>query len=104
VLTVERQDGPTAVTINPRGEVDPDSAPALDEALDAALAQGATTPIVVDLSGVRFLDSAGIGALLRGRRHTLAAGRSFRIIGARDLVADVLHLAGVWNLLAGSAP
>ena len=104
MLTVERADGPSAVTINARGEVDPDTAPVLEAALDAVLADGATLPVVVDLSGVRFLDSAGISALLRGRRRTVAAGREFRIAGADEFVVDVLQLAGVWRLLSGGAP
>ncbi|MGI5241601.1 STAS domain-containing protein [Dactylosporangium sp. CA-139066] len=103
-LTVVRRDGPAAVTLTPQGEVDPDTAPALEAALDAALDGGAPAPIVVDLSGVRFLDSAGISALLRGRRRTVAAGRAFRVTGADDFVAEVLHLTGVWDLLAGGAP
>jgi anti-anti-sigma factor len=104
VLTVKRQDGPAAVTLNPRGELDPDSAPALEEALAAVLAGDAVTPVVVDLSGVRFVDSSGIGALLRCRRRALAAGRAFRVAGAREFVAEVLRVAGVWELLTGGRP
>jgi anti-sigma B factor antagonist len=101
VLTVVRHDGPTAVTINPRGDVDPATAPALDEAFTAVLAGDATTPVVVDLSEVGFLDSAGIGALLRGRRRTVEAGRSFRVVAPDGFIAQVLQLAGVWELLSG---
>jgi anti-sigma B factor antagonist len=101
VLTVQRRDDPAAVTLSPRGEIDPDTVPALDEGVAAALADGTTRPIVMDLSGVRFIDSAGIAALLRARRGGDAVGREFRVAAARPFVAEVLRLTGVWDLLTG---
>lgn len=101
-LMLTRHDEPDAVTITAAGEVDPGTAPELQRAIAAALAVApAAATIVVDLSGLRLLDSAGISALLRGRRLADAADRPFRVVGAAGLVREVLQLTGVWQHLTG---
>lgn len=101
-LMLTRRDEQDAVTITAVGVVDPSTAPALQHAIAVALAEVPTaTTIMVDMSGVSLLDSAGISALLRGRRFADAAGRTFRVVGAVGLVREVLQLTGVWQHLTG---
>jgi anti-sigma B factor antagonist len=50
-----------------RGELDIGTAPALDEAVSGALDDGCRE-VVLDLAGTTFIDSAGLGALLRAAR------------------------------------
>ncbi|GGM31457.1 STAS domain-containing protein [Dactylosporangium sucinum] len=52
--------------------------------------------IVVDLAETRFIDSAGINALLRGRRQH----ERLRVVNATGIVLDVLKLGGVWEHLS----
>jgi anti-anti-sigma factor len=97
-----RHDRPDAVTVAAAGVVDAGSAPQLARAIAAALVDTAVTaPVMVDLSGLELLDSAGISALLQGRRLADAAGRSFRVVGAAGIVREVLELTGVWQHLTG---
>ena len=50
--------------------------------------------VVLDLSGVPFVDSAGLGALIAGiRRIREARGRAF-VVSARPTVARLLHVTG----------
>jgi anti-sigma B factor antagonist len=49
------------------GELDIGTAPALDDAVDQALDAGCQE-VVLDLAGTTFLDSMGLGALLRAAR------------------------------------
>lgn len=56
------------VVVAATGEIDNVSAPALREALVAALDEGAPQ-VVVDLTGVEFLDSSGLGALVGVNKH-----------------------------------
>jgi len=101
-LSVARLDGPAAMTVAAAGEIDIAAVGELHDAITAALADAPPqVPLIIDLSGLRFIDSAGIGALLRGRRAALAAGRPFRVTGATGLVLEVLWLTGVWPLLSG---
>ncbi|GAA5198482.1 hypothetical protein GCM10023322_72010 [Rugosimonospora acidiphila] len=59
--------------------------------------------VQVDLSGVDFLDSSGIRALLRAHRAAVASGGSLTVSGARGLVAEVLRITAVGELLGMSA-
>jgi anti-anti-sigma factor len=52
-----------------RGELDEVTAPMLDEAIDAS---HANWPVIVDLSAVEFITSAGLHAVLRERPLALS--------------------------------
>ena len=82
------------VTIVVQGDVDLSNAEQLEQAISTAGADDATG-IVVDLAGVPFLDSAGINALVKGRRWADEHHRSMRVTGARGLVREVLDMTGV---------
>ncbi|MBA2624615.1 MAG: STAS domain-containing protein [Acidimicrobiia bacterium] len=60
-----------------------------------ALAELSTSSrLLVDLAGVPFLDSAGLGALIGGVRRTREAGGDVAVYGARPAVARLLHTTG----------
>ena len=89
-------------TLAPSGVVDLEVAGALERQLGAALAgvpEGAS--VLLDLTGVRLLDSAGIRALLNARRLADTTGRRLRITGASGIVRNVLDLTGVSDHLLG---
>jgi anti-anti-sigma factor len=97
LLTKPPADGVAVVVAS--GEVDLASAEALERETTAALVQAETAEVVVDLSGVTFLDSSGISALVKQRRLADEHGKLMRISGARGTVRDVLRLTGVWQHL-----
>lgn len=55
--------------------------------------------VVADLSGLTFLDSSGIAALLAARSEVLAEGRAFVLRGAKGIVRQVLEVTGLAPLL-----
>lgn len=55
--------------------------------------------VVVDLAGLRFLDSSGIAALLGARNEITAAGHGFELRGAQGIVRRVLEVTGLVFLL-----
>ena len=70
-LTVQPEaDG--AVLISPHGEIDADNAHEIREEVSGLLATSTPVSIKVDLGGVSFIDSVGIGALV-GCYHAAAA-------------------------------
>jgi anti-sigma B factor antagonist len=79
-------DGSTLVVAS--GEIDIATSPALREALLAAAESSGR--VVVDLSAVTFLDSTGLGVLMRGFKN-LPAGGSMCLVGANGIVAKVLR-------------
>ena len=93
------QDNVATVTLE--GELDLGSRDMVDRAIGKAIDADATTRVVVDLSGLRFLDSSGINLLVKGRRQADQAGVSFRVEGATDIVRQVLSLTGVLEHLSG---
>jgi anti-anti-sigma factor len=67
VLTVRDQWDEGAATVTVHGEIDAATVGAFYEAV-AAVADGAPRRLVIDLSGVGFLDSAGLQAFVRLRK------------------------------------
>jgi len=55
--------------------------------------------VVVDLSGVDFMDSSGLGALVSGWQLTRDDG-AFRIAGANPVVQRVLSITGMEDVFA----
>lgn len=50
--------------------------------------------VLIDLAGVPFLDSAGLGALIGGVRRARESGGDVAVYGARPAVARLLHTTG----------
>lgn len=55
--------------------------------------------LVVDLAGVEFMDSSGLGALIGALKTTRQAGGDLRIAGAGEQVSMVLQLSNVDRIL-----
>jgi anti-sigma B factor antagonist len=55
--------------------------------------------LVLDMSGVSFLDSAGVGALVQLFVHRRNAGKSFALAGLTQLGNAVIQVAGLTKLL-----
>ena len=55
--------------------------------------------LVLDMSGVSFLDSAGVGALVSLFVHRRNAGKSFALAGLTQQGNAVLQVAGLTKLL-----
>ena len=89
-----RKDGGVRVVLL-QGQLDLASSGQVREALAAV---GGET-VVADLSGLEFLDSSGIAALLAARSDVLREGRSFQLRGASGIVRQVLELTGLASLL-----
>jgi anti-anti-sigma factor len=81
------------VVLTVSGSVDLDSAPALRAGL-AAL-DDMRSNVVVDLTDVHFVDSAGINLLAWARNRFAEQGRGLVLRGVRSRTAEVLALGGL---------
>jgi len=79
------------------GELDVAGVPALDQALEAAIADSAGA-FFVDLCELEFLDSSGIRALLRARALLGREDRALALVGPDGPVRRALDVAGVADL------
>ena len=62
----------------------------------ATVTASVTAPVIVlDIGGVRFLDSAGIRGLLRRRADAEAAGRRLVLVNPTDWVWQILRATGL---------
>ena len=84
--------------IRPTGHLDMLAAPQF-KALVASVVMGEHAGVVVDLTGVDFIDSSGIGAIISGLRTTREAGSEFRIASVTAQVRAVLELTNVDRIL-----
>jgi anti-sigma B factor antagonist len=82
------------------GEIDLAAAPTLHAELYEATATNADD-LVVDCSGLTFVDSTGIAVLIATCQTLRGQGRGFRIINTSAMVQRTLDLVGVADLLQG---
>lgn len=73
------------------GEIDVATAPRLRDRLVQIVTEG-TPHLVVDLSGVSFIDSMGLGALVSGLKRARAHDGDLRLAGPGEHVAKVLSI------------
>jgi anti-sigma B factor antagonist len=77
------------------GEIDCITAPALKTRLWWVLAEFDPRELVIDLSGVSFLDSTGRGALLHGWRLAQRSNCQLTVADPQPRVLAMLRIAGV---------
>jgi anti-sigma B factor antagonist len=97
-LEVSALDGVDLCTVI--GELDVSSAPKLRQAL-VELAAAAPGPplVVVDLAGVDFLDSTGLGVLLGGLKRVRARDGALALCRAEPQVRKVFEVTRVIEIL-----
>ena len=76
------------------GEIDLDSVAVLATAIDSALADGAAE-LWIDLTRVRFMDSAGLHVLLETRSRARDLNRRLAIVCPSGSVRRLFEIAGV---------
>lgn len=81
------------LVIAPQGNVDAMTAPDLERTGENLVTQGFKT-MVLDMSGVRFVSSAGIRAVQALHRATVAAGGDMRLAALRPATREVFETVG----------
>jgi anti-sigma B factor antagonist len=81
------------------GEVDVYSAPELKDRIGEIIQAGQTT-VIVDLSGVAFLDSTGLGALVEARSAAGEAGGSLPIVCTQERILKLFTITGLDGVFA----
>lgn len=76
------------------GEVDIATADSLDAEITQVLADGAHH-LVVDLSDVGFLDSTGLGVLVKALKRAREAGGTLAIVVTAERIAKVFRITGL---------
>ena len=58
---------------------------------------------VIDLSQVRFIDSTGVGVMVRAKKYAPRRGASIRFADASTAVRNVVRLSKLESALLGDA-
>src|SRR5215217_6889228 len=90
-LTIRIDQHGDSLAVRAAGELDIASAPALEDSLLHALESGASS-IVLDLTGVTFIDPTGLRVLLWAAAHSDEDGDRFRIDSGSAAVRRLLEL------------
>ena len=89
--------GERAYVVAVTGELDLYTTPRLTAELEAIAPDG--PDVVVDLSGVTFIDSTGLGSLLLGVRRLRETNGSMALVCANESTKKLLSLVGVDRVL-----
>lgn len=93
-LILDTQERGDVTVVSIKGEVDLYTAPTLKEQIADLVASGKTS-LAVDLAGVEFMDSTGLGVLIGGLKRCKEAGGSLDLVAPREPVVKVLSITGL---------
>jgi anti-sigma B factor antagonist len=96
-LEVTERDGATVLAV--RGEVDVYTAPRLREKLLELSSQG-KHDIVVDLEGVDFLDSTGLGVLVGGLKRLRSHDGDLVLVCTQHRILKVFEITGLTKVFS----
>jgi anti-sigma B factor antagonist len=94
-----QQAGPTTTVVEVQGDVDVGTAPVFEDELGRAVENGIAKALVVDLSGVTFIDSTGLNALVRAFERQRLAGSELALVSDDSRVAMILEVARLDRVL-----
>ncbi|MBE2319447.1 STAS domain-containing protein [Solirubrobacter sp. CPCC 204708] len=97
-FAVDRRDIEDTVVVAVRGELDIGTAPDLRVALMEAIERQPDGRIIADLEGLEFIDSAGLGILIGGRKRAQAGGGDLVLVSTGRNVAKILELTGLMRV------
>lgn len=96
-VTTREEGGRTIVEVG--GEIDVYSAPTLRDRLNALVADG-HHDLVVDMQGVEFLDSTGLGVLVGGLKRVRTHNGSLQLVCSQERVLKVFRITGLTKVFA----
>jgi anti-anti-sigma factor len=86
----ERRDGDILI-LSPAGRIDNDTSPAFQARLLAALTPGAA--VLVDLSAVEYVSSAGLRALMMGSKQSKAENGRLAVAALGPVVKEIFEIS-----------
>ena len=85
------------VVLKTEGRIDATTCGQLDAAI-AEVFDGGDSRFVIDMTGVEYISSAGLGVLLKGAKRARGAGGKIALSGLQESVTDVFEVSGFLTL------
>jgi anti-anti-sigma factor len=97
-FSVRRLNGDSATTLELAGDLDLASAPSMYTAGLAALSDPNCSTLTLNLEGVTFIDSTGIGSWIELRNRALEQGQRVRLQSVPPAIFRILDIGGLADL------
>jgi anti-sigma B factor antagonist len=94
IMQIATTPGSDRYVITVSGEVDLASSPDLDTAIIAAIDSGSSS-LVIDLTDVSFMDSSGLGVIVRGLKRCREADKDLDLVITNERVLKVFGITGL---------
>jgi anti-sigma B factor antagonist len=83
---------PATIVLAPEGELDLHASPLVKEQIEPLIAQQRPT-VIVDLSGVSYIDSSGLAVFIEAMQRVQSYGGKFGLCGLRENVRHIFSIA-----------
>ena len=95
-MTIEKQVNAEAVTLIVSGRLDTQTAPELENELDAILS--GLKELTFDMTNLEYVSSAGLRVILKAQKAMNAQG-SMKLTGVNDSIMEVFDITGFLDIL-----
>jgi anti-sigma B factor antagonist len=93
-LTLATRDVDATTVVTVTGEIDVYTAPKLRDLITDLVGQG-RYHLVIDMTGVEFLDSTGLGVLVGGLKKVRANQGSLQLVCNRERLLKIFRITGL---------
>ena len=95
-MTIEKKINSEAVTLIVSGRLDTQTAPELENELDAVLS--GLKDLTFDMTGLEYVSSAGLRVILKAQKAMKAQG-AMKLTGVNDSIMEVFDITGFLDIL-----
>ena len=95
-MTIEKKLGNKSATLIVSGRLDTQTAPELENELDAVLA--GLKELTFDMTNLEYVSSAGLRVILKAQKAMNAQG-SMKLTGVNDSIMEVFDITGFLDIL-----
>ena len=95
-MTIEKKINGEAVTLIVSGRLDTQTAPELENELDAVLS--GLKELIFDMTNLEYVSSAGLRVILKAQKAMNAQG-SMKLTGVNDSIMEVFDITGFLDIL-----
>ena len=95
-MTIEKKINADAVTLIVSGRLDTQTAPELENELDAVLS--GIKELTFDMTNLEYVSSAGLRVILKAQKAMNAQG-SMKLTGVNDSIMEVFDITGFLDIL-----
>lgn len=88
-----------ALTVRLTGELDHNAADVLRGELDGLIDETGARRLVLDLSGLEFMDSSGVGLIIGRYKRMKRRGGSVAVRGVDARIDKVLRVSGLYQIV-----